>query len=313
MHGHRSTLAVLVVLALCFLLSCSESVVDPDASYLEEAGTGGDATLGGPRRDELNLRGTLLVATRGGLFAVNHRGESFLMNAIGSATVDVEVAGTRIFMQTYGDIMEIDHSGAVLSTIPVPDQIGYPIGFAALPDGGFAVFDCEADSVYFLDSTGTLLQAVAMPGEDAPGHLQIMAGLVMGNDLIVSESGRGHIAKFDLTTYAMTVLRDFGHPSSDGFYGDIEHLGRYYYLCRPRLIQRFTETSDLEVVADFTDEYNAVAIALMRNHAYVALNFAGKVYKVNLSSGKTRTLLDGLDRPRDIEFIPAFLEPPAGP
>ena len=310
-------LVVFVAWGLLALSGCGEKTVDPgsleaDTCGLDSAGSAG-GTLDAPMRDELNLHGMLLVATKSGLFAVSERGESFMLSPIGSSTADVEVLGTRIFMQTFGDIVEIDHTGAVVGTIGVPDWIQYPISFAVLPDGGFAVFDCLVDSVYFLDPAGAFIQAVDMPDEDLPGHLQIMRGLVLDGKLVVSESGTGKIAEIDLATYAVSVLKSFDSPSPYGYYGDIDHLGRYYYLTRKETLQRFTETGDLEDVAVFTDEYNVTGIAIMRHHAYVGLNFAGKLYKVNLSSGKTKLVVEGLDSPRDVEFIPLLLGPPAGP
>jgi hypothetical protein len=299
---------VTALLAAAVVAGCGESAVDPGFTN-----GSGEIALTGAIKDELNLHGTLLVASRGGLFAVSERGESFMLNPIGSSTANVEVCGTRIFMYYFGHIIEIDHSGAEIATVEVPDWIGYPIAFTALPDGGFAIYDCAVDSVYFVDSSGGFLHAVDMPGEDIPGHLQIMRGIVLDGKLVVSESGIGDIAEIDLGTYAVSVLRDFESPSPYGYYGDINHLGRYYYISRKQTLQRFTETGDLEDVAVFEDDYNLTSIAIMKHHAYVTLNFAGKVCKVNLSSGRTSLLLDGLDYPVDIEFLPVMLEPPAGP
>jgi hypothetical protein len=305
------------MLAVAVLTGCGENAVDPGGLDVQVNGQGiagaGESALAGSMRKELNLRGTLLVASKGGLFAVNDRGESFLLNPFGSHSAGVEVCGTRIFLQSFGDIVEIDHAGTEISTIDVPDWIEYPISFAALPGGGFAIFDCKVDSVYFLDSTGGFLQAVGMPDEDSPGHLQIMRGHVLDGKLIVSESGTGQIAEIDLATYAVSVLRAFDYPSSYGYYGDITHLGRYFYITRKNTLQRFSETGDLEDLASFEDEYNMTGIAIMRHSAYVAFNFEGKVYQVNLSSGKTKLLVEGLDYPVDVEFIPVILDPPAGP
>jgi hypothetical protein len=316
MNGKQFLLLGLIVVAALWIAGCGEKAVAPDGEVVQAGAlvSGSDemVTAGGIR-DELNLHGTLLVASRGGLFAVNERGDAFLLNPLGSSTAGVEVCGTRIFLQTMGDIIEIDHSGAVMSTIDVPDWIEYPISFAALPDGGFAVFDCKVDSVYFLDASGSFLQAVDMPGDDMPGHLQIMMGMVVEGKLIVSEAGNGQIAEIDLATYDVGVLAAFEWPSTYGYYGDINHLGRYYYIGRKQAVQRFTGSSDIEDVAVFPDEYNVTGLAIMRHDAYVALNFAGKVYRVNLSSGKVRLVVDGLDYPVDVEFIPVVLEPPAGP
>ena len=66
-------------------------------------------------------------------------------------------------------------------------------------------------------------------------------------------------------------------------------------------------------MTDFGDEYNVTGIAILRHKAYVTLNFAGKFYEVNLSSGKTKCLLEDLDYPQDVAFLPVVLEPAPAP
>ena len=314
-HGFR--FAVLVVLAVAFLLGCGEKAVEPDDSDLgamvsKKKGPtyAAESVRGGPGREEHNQKGTFLVGTEDGLIAVSPKGETFLFNPFGSAHVNVEVSGTRIYAMKMRDIAEFDHMGNIVSVFSVPDRIGYPAFFTALPGGEFAVHDTDVDSVYFLDSSGTLFQAVDMPDEDPPGHLQMMKGLVRDGSLIISETGTRKIAAIDLTTYAATVFREFD-PTPRGWLGDIDHLGRYYYITRWDRLQRFSETDGLEDVAIFEDDdSNMVALAILRHHAYVALNFAGKVCRVNLSSGKTKLVAEGLNYPVDIEFVPVILEPP---
>jgi hypothetical protein len=63
-------------------------------------------------------------------------------------------------------------------------------------------------------------------------------------------------------------------------------------------------------VAEFEDDYNLGGFAIIRHKAYAAFNHAGKVFEINLSSGKHQCLLDGLDYPGDVEFIPVVLRPP---
>ena len=114
-----------------------------------------------------------------------------------------------------------------------------------------------------------------------------------------------------MATYTTSIFRDFSVPPPVGWFGDINHDGRYYYIARQRSLQRFTETGSLEDVADFGDEGGVSGIAIMRHKAYVTLSHAGKLYEVNLSSGKAKCLVKGLDFPADVEFIPVVLEPPA--
>jgi hypothetical protein len=312
MNRNTVRLCVLVVVAAVSVLSCGERATEP--GNLPQA-AGGDNGIpvaaigsGGHGHDDLNFEGTLLVASQGGIIAVSPKGETFLFNPYGSHTSKIEVLGTRIFWLGGRTILEFDHDGNILATIEVPDRVGYGLDFAVLPGGDFAILDCMADSVYFLDPAGLLFEAVAMP-EASPERLQNMRGLVMDGKLIVSETGTWKIAEIDLGTYTAGIFRDFSDPIPNEWFGSIEHQGRYYYVGRPRRLQRFTETGDLEDVADFGDEGNVMGFAFVRHKAYVAINFAGKIYEVNLSSGKAKCLVEGLDYPVDVEFIPVVLEP----
>jgi len=301
----------LLVLAVLLALGCGEKAMDPGGP----AGAtiaGGD--VGSPRLDadgghgHRNPRGTFLISTRSGIIAMSPSGESFLFSPYGSHTSVIEVLGTRIFWHGGTTILELDHLGNTLATIDLPDRIGYGLDFTVLPDGNFAVHDCRVDSVYFMDPTGTVFHAVAMP--ETSMSLQNMTGLVLDGKLLISETGTRKIAEIDLETYETRIFRDFITDQPYRWLGNIEHKGNYFYIGRPRSLQRFKETGSLRLIADFGEDYNLVGFAILKHKAYAAFNHAGKIMEVNLSSGKTRCLLEGLDYPKDVEFIPVVLEPP---
>jgi hypothetical protein len=193
-------------------------------------------------------------------------------------------------------------------TTHLPSRIEYGLDFTVLPDGNFAVQDCKVDSVYFVDPAGHVYQAVAMP-EESPMSLQNMKGLVVDGKLLISETGTNKIAEIDLETYATGIFRDLSIPYGP-WLNNLEYRRPYYYVGRPRALQRFTETGRLKEVVEFEDEYNLTGFAIIRHNAYAAFNRTGKVFEINLSSGKARLLLEGLDFPTDVEFIPVVLEPP---
>jgi hypothetical protein len=185
------------------------------------------------------------------------------------------------------------------------------MNFTVLPGGDFAVLDNRADSVYFMDDMGAIFEAVGLP-DSSSIRLQNVSGLVYDGKLLVSETGTRKIVEIDLETYEVSIFRDFGDPPRP-WLGSMAHQKRYFYITSPFELMRFTETGDLETVKDFQPEGNVLGIALLKHKGYVVLNFAGKFYEVNLSSGKAKCLLEGLDRPEDVAFIPVVLEPPPPP
>jgi hypothetical protein len=305
----------IAVLLGLFVVGCGEKALDPGGPLEGVIGDSGanpaaiDAA-GGHGRPDHTLKGTMLIASKGGVIALDPKdGESYLFHPLGSHTSKIEVQGTRIFWLGGRDILEFDHLGNTLATIELPDRIEYGLDFTALPDGNFAVHDCKVDSVYFVDPAGAVFQAVAMP--DSSPSLQNTRGLVLDGRLIISETGTKKIMQIDLETYTATIFRDFSTGPPYMWFNNIEYKGPFYYIGRPQMLQRFTETGDLRDVADFGENYNLAGFAILKHKAYAAFNHAGKVCEVNLSSGKIEWLLDGLDYPTDVEFIPVTLEPPA--
>jgi len=312
MNRNSIWLLVLLVLAVLLALGCGENAIEPAGrAEVEIAG----ADMGSPDLDAAggrghgNPKGTFLISSRAGIIALSPKGESFLFHPSGGHAPNIEVLGTRIFWLGGTTIYEFDHLGNILATIDLPARIGYGLDFTVLPDGNFAVHDCRVDSVYFMDPAGTVFRAVAMP-EPSPMNLQNMKGLVLDGRLIVSETGTRKIAAIDLATYETSIFRDFSADQPHLWLNNIEHQGNFYYIGRAGCLQRFKETGHLRTVAEFDEDYNLNGFAVLRHKAYAAFNHTGRVLEVNLSSGKTRCLLEGLDYPTDVEFIPVVLEPP---
>jgi hypothetical protein len=252
--------------------------------------------------------GTFLVTSGGGIIAVQPNGDSFLFSSTAGGR-SIEVVGTRIFVRTVSTILEYDHSGSVIDVIGDPDGVNDPYDFAALSEAKFALFNNNSDSVFITTSDGTLLAGVPMP-DPSPGRLQNTRGVRIGDKLVISETGTTKVMEMDLTTYDIDVFRDFSGSSDLGWLGDIDYRGGRFYLARPTMVQRFTEIGDLEDVWDAGDEEHPVGIELLEDYAYVAMNFAGKIYKIDLSTGVAAVLIDGLTMPSDIEYIPVRLEEP---
>ena len=58
-----------------------------------------------------------------------------------------------------------------------------------------------------------------------------------------------------------------------------------------------TERENLEL-----EEGNITGIVVHEDFAYVTVNFSGRIYRVNLFTGKAEVFAEGLDYPRDIEL-----------
>jgi hypothetical protein len=263
---------------------------------------------GGAAKDTVSVDvfgGTLLVQSRDGVMAVDLHGGSFTLNP---STAPIEVLGTRIFLKGNHGIEEIDHDGQLIQSTPISDPTVSGYNFTILPDAGFVFASNRADSVYFMDAAGTLLESVEMPNP-SPESLQNIDGIVVGNRYILSENGTNELVAFDLTTHAGSVFRSF--PDWGDWLGAIDHAGGRYYLCGSEVIRSFTETGEPEEIATFT-QGNITGIAVVGSYAYVVVNFEGTLHRIDTRSGEDVILLSGLDYPQDVEYLPVALEPVPG-
>jgi len=242
--------------------------------------------------------GVLLVQSRDGIMVVDFQGNMFTFAA---TTRSVEVLGTRIFSSTYNGMTEYDQNGNVIATITSsePDSTGELV---VLPDGGYALISNRYDEIYFNAADGTFLETVAMPTL-SPSELQNTDGVVVGDRLIVSETGNNELIAIDLETRAASVFRTI---SSSGWLGAIDEEGGDYFLCRSMELNTFTEAGAVETLAQF-GEGNLTGVVAVGSYAYVVVNFEGTLYRVHRVTGEKTLMRDDLDYPQDIEFLPTVI------
>ena len=271
----------------------------------------GETAVDSVEVEAVSTTGTLLVTTDNGLTAVHADGSYFVLRA--DMGRDVEVVEQRIYarksMAVVDTIFELDHTGGILRAIAISEAVPYPYRLVALPGGGFATLDNENDRIDFIDSNGNLLHTVMMP-DPSPEELQIVRGVVVGNKLIVSETGGKEVISVDLTTYAATILRDLsGLPVP--WLSDIDYWNRYYWICGPMGTWRFTATGDVYELCTFT-ESNLIGIAVVDAVGYFVLNCSpSKLYRVAIpiSPCSPELMASDLGRPSDMEYIPVVLTP----
>ena len=249
--------------------------------------------------------GTLLVQTQSGLAAVSLDGTYFIYPSMKGP---VEVLGDRIFVKSTWStqaVLEIDRYGATIRSVALPSgSSNYTIP-VVLPDGGFAVLDNKADSIYFADAQGNLIQAIRMP-ETESSELQVVDGIVVDNKLIVSENGDNQIIGVDLGTYEGSIFRDCTGLAV--YLSGIDYSRGLYYLCDSNDdVSIFTECGPLSLLT--TLDGTLFAITVVGDYAYVVASSAGDIYKVNVNTGDSEVFLHGLSYPEDIEYTPLAMKP----
>jgi hypothetical protein len=245
--------------------------------------------------------GSLLVRTRNVLLAVDMSGEHF---GLYDALVESEVLGTRIFTGPI-DVRELDHSGNVIGQIPRPPRVTRVTSFSMLPGERVAFLENATDSVFVVGSDGTVIDAVEMP--DASNINQSLSGVVVENNLIISGTDTRKLVKLDLSTYEATVFREL--DELPGRLGDIDYRNGVYYLTQSEKVYMFTEQEDPTeffhlVGGDIT------SVAVVGNYAYATASTEGRIYRIDVSTGEAEIFVEGLNDPRDIEFVPVTLVAP---
>ncbi len=264
-----------------------------------------DNGAGGSARDTVEVDvfgGTLLVQTRDGLIAVGLEGGSFVF---APDTAPVEVLGTRIFVKGGSSITELDHAGAAIGTVEI---LGPPVSghnFVILPGAGFVFLDNVEDEMHFIDADGTFYDTVLMPEPSAENY-QDVDGVVVGNRLIVSETGTTKLIAVELSDLSASIFRAL--DPNDGWLGAIDYWDGTYYLCRSQLIQRFTEAGGVEEVGP-VPAGNITGIVRVGRYLYVVVNFEGTLRRVHAETGEVELLVDQLAYPQDIEYVPVDLTP----
>ncbi len=243
------------------------------------------------------------VLTRDGVVRVSFTGSKQIVIE-GCGGYSIEIGNNEIYCS---GIRIYDLEGNYLRTISTSKPY---ITFVTLPAGRIALLDNANDKVYFIDSSGNLLATTNIL--DSPDtQLQNLDGVVVGNKLILSEDGNGHVLQIDLNTYERSIFKDLS--SLPHWLGAITYAGGQYYVCGPRQIYIFDEGSDVIKVAEIP-EGNITGIVVIGNDAYVSVNFTGRIYKVDLGTGASGVLASVLNYPEDIEvfllrqFLPLVLK-----
>lgn len=210
---------------------------------------------------------------------------------------NIEVFEGRLFVRDNRKIVEVDSTGQVVGSIDVPSEAKYYLDFLPMPLS-IALLDNWNDKVYFMDWDGNYLgQANIQSIGDS--HLQNVHAIYHEGKVLLSEDGDRRILSIDPVTFEVSVFKDLYSVGS--WLNVLGYHDGLFYITTPRDIYSFTEGSGLTLVASLTDEYNITGLVLAGDgYAYVSVNFAGKIYKVDLSTGKFELVASGLNYPTDM-------------
>ena len=242
---------------------------------------------------DANLR--LITRTQHGAYVIEFDGDT---TKFATSAGYVEVVGSDVYFGGGHTLARFSTAGVPAGTITLPDTVTY-LNFCALPNGRFALLDNNRDVIHFVDAQGNWLGEVLMFDEPGP-DLQNVDGVVVGNQLIISETGTSHLLGIDLLTLAISDFKDL--TTLGGWLGGIDYYRGEFFLTQSNSIRRFTAVGDPELVATF-DVYNVVGIVVAGGYSFVAVNFANAVYRVNIRTGEIEPLATGLDYPQDIELL----------
>ena len=224
----------------------------------------------------------------------------------------VRLCGDEIYVaRPYGiqpTVTVYNRAGEQVRTIPVPAEVRHFVSYVVSPDGRIAFLDNESDAIYFVDRTGKYLKTVRMR-EVPDSGLQNCDGVVAGNKLIVSEDGSKRLLAIDLDVYEATIFRDLRQlPGS--WLGSITFAAGKFYVCTPNQVFSFSPDDPTEHhVATLPDGiFNTAGIAHQAGRLFVVANKAGVVYEIDLASGNTKLIADGLQDPRGIVVLPVVAD-----
>ncbi|MEW5874851.1 MAG: hypothetical protein AB1752_06690, partial [Candidatus Zixiibacteriota bacterium] len=235
-----------------------------------------------------------LIDTRDGMIAVDMEGDTATF--IESARW-VEIRDGHVYTGS-SSIDEYDFNGTFLRNIRLPAGVSH-YGWAALPGERFAMLNNWNDTVYFVDDEGNLLAARGMliePNES----LQNMDGVVVGNDLIISEDGGNHLLRANLTTYEITQFRDL--TSLPGWLGAIDYYNGRFCICQGTKIWHFEGEGAPELIAEIP-QGNITGAVMIGGHTFFVINHTGQFQMVNNTTGEITTIVEGLDYPQDMDLM----------
>ena len=201
---------------------------------------------------------------------------------------------------TSGSIEERDPIDYSLIRTIVPSVSGY-YNFLPLPGDRFALFSNTLDVVFVIDNTGSLLTtANLLPQRDS--RAQEVEGVVVGDQLIISENGNRQVMQLNLNTYQMSVFKDLNSISSQiNWLGAITYDQGTFYIVQPNRVYKFTETGTPELICTLPAQNNT-GIAVRDGYAYVSNNFGNSIYKIDLSDGSFETFKSFDIRPNGLSM-----------
>ncbi len=244
--------------------------------------------------------GEFLYSDNGGSWIINEEGARIWFSS--GASPDIEVSAGLIYLHQGNTIDVYTREGSFLRSIAIDPLIDYAYVMCLLPGEEFAFLDNSNDLVSFTDRNGTLKEVVSITGRTADGSLQNVDGVVVGNQLIISEDNERNLIGINLDTYERSVFKSLGEQLT-GWLGDIDYSDGLFYMVQSRKVHVFTKDGEAELLCELP-EGNNTGIAVHEDFAYVTSNFGNKIYRINIRNGAYSVLVDDLDNPRDIELFP---------
>ena len=242
--------------------------------------------------------GVLIFSDKDGTWLLNHEGVKTLFNSDGGR--DLEVFENKIYLHWGHDVSVYDPEGNLIRSIAVDNRIAYPYKMSVLPGENLAFLNNDNDTVSFTNSAGELVKSMSFTNAPPDESLQSVNGVVVENNLIISEDGNSQLVRIDLGNYQWSVFKDFQHLP--GWLGDIDYADGTYYMAQSTKIFSFTEDEGENLVCELP-EGNNTGLAVHGNFAYVTSNFGNKVYRVNLQNGSFEVMVGDANYPQDIELI----------
>lgn len=253
----------------------------------------------------------LYTMTRDGVMRTTLDGTTdTLLSGVNGSDLDVFDDELYVNRGSDTDIEVYDLTGQYLRSIAIPTGVEYYLDFVVLPDKRIALFDNDNDKIYFINQSGSLLGTTNMDAGD--WHLQSLDGVVVDNQLVFSEDGEKRLLKIDLTTYQKSIFKDFSSVIPHIWLGAIDFEDGLYYLATSKIIYKFTEMGNPEIVAELP-EINITGLAVVGQYAYASVNFSGEIYQVNLESGDVNLFASGFNYPQEITYYDTTLAPAPRP
>lgn len=215
-----------------------------------------------------------------------------------------------VYVQQGPGITVYDAKGREQRSFEVPPEVQYYVSFTVLPEGGIAFLDNRNDAIYFVDKDGEHLKTVAI-SDEPDRKIQNMKGIVVDDQLIVSENGYNELLSVDLKNYELSVFRSL--KQLGGWLGAITYSDGAFYLCQSREIYTFTSESEEIKKLATTPKGNLTGAVVSDGRLLVEANGKWKrpaeersVYEIELKSGIVAEITSDLDIPEGLMLLKAM-------